>query len=114
MGIQSVELATWDVFARVGMGSFLAGVQPRDGNVRWWLTDGTILTGVMGHLHSGKEVLLPGGSTRYDTTRNERHHADKAWSQMLAYWGVTSVPKIDFSLLGCVGRRESALALEEY
>jgi phage FluMu gp28-like protein len=68
----------------------------------------------IGHLHSVKKVLLPGGSTRYDTTRNERHHADKAWSQMLAYWGLSSTPKIDFSHLGCVGRRESALALEEY
>ncbi len=52
--------------------------------------------------------LLPGGATRYDAVRNEKHHADKAWSQMLAYWGAaTEVPRIDLSLFGCVGHRES-------
>jgi hypothetical protein len=73
-----------------------------------------MLTGSTGYLHSVKKVLLPGGSTRYDTTRNERHHADKAWSQMLAYWGLSSAPRIDLSHLGCFGRLESALALEDY
>jgi phage FluMu gp28-like protein len=65
------------------------------------------------HLHSVKKTLLPGGSTRYDTVRNEKHHADKAWSQMLAYWGAASeAPRIDMSLFGCVGRRSVLAELD--
>jgi phage FluMu gp28-like protein len=60
----------------------------------------------IGHLHSVKKTLLPGGATRYDTVRNEKHHADKAWSQMLAYWGAANaVPEINWNLIGCVGGR---------
>jgi phage FluMu gp28-like protein len=67
----------------------------------------------IGHLHSVKKTLLPGGATRYDTVRNEKHHADKAWSQMLAYWGAaTELPSINLSLFGCVGRRSVLAELD--
>jgi phage FluMu gp28-like protein len=69
----------------------------------------------IGHLHSVKKTLLAGGSTRYDAERNEKHHADKAWSQMLAYWAGASAPGlIDASHFGVAGRRSVLAELDDW
>jgi len=67
------------------------------------------------HLHSIKRVVLPSGAFRYDTERNEKHHADKAWSRILGYWAATNPEGIvDLSHAETRGRRESATAMEAY
>ncbi|OFV83293.1 MAG: hypothetical protein A2W26_04240 [Acidobacteria bacterium RBG_16_64_8] len=35
-------------------------------------------------IHSVKRIVTPGGAIRFDASRNEKHHADKFWSQALA------------------------------
>lgn len=60
-------------------------------------------------IHSVKRLVTPGGSIRFDTARNEKHHADKFWSQALALWaGVDSTGRVELSHLGTTGiTRES-------
>jgi len=113
MGIESEELTTWDAFGQLG--EVLARLRHSSG-VECPVVAERRHDSDRGHRASSpcQEGAPAGAATRCHTTRNERHHADKAWSQMLAYWGLSSTPKIDFSHLGCVGRRESALALEAY
>ena len=77
--------------------NFRAGLEAR--NVRIYPDQERIA-----HLHSVKRTVLPSGIFRYDTERNEKHHADKAWSQMLGYFAATEATEIiDLSQVRSVG-----------
>lgn len=67
------------------------------------------------HLHSIKRSVLPSGALRFDAERNEKHHADKAWSQILGYWAaVNPEGKVDLSRAGSLGMRETMREMEAY
>jgi hypothetical protein len=49
----------------------------------------------MAQIHSIKKMASPSGAVRFDCERNEKHHADKAWSLALACWaGAMNGPEV--------------------